>query len=94
MLTDNHKYLMKVVNADVLEERQRQNEKWGLQRHDLGGWLMILMEEVGEVAEAMMKKRGWGKETDAENLYKELIQVAAVACAIAEQVREENNKVQ
>ncbi|RNB63279.1 hypothetical protein EDM55_29225 [Brevibacillus centrosporus] len=78
------------VNNDVLEERCKQDAKWGKQRHDLGGWLMILMEEVGEVSEAMMKERGWGKPTDANDLYKELIQVAAVASAIAEQVLEQS----
>lgn len=31
------------VNSDVLSERIRQNEKWGKQRHDLGGRLMILV---------------------------------------------------
>ena len=84
--------LIEKVNAEVLAERYRQDQKWGVQRHDYGGWLMILMEEVGEVAEAMMKQRGWGKETDAENLYQKLIQVAAVASAIAEQVLESKSE--
>lgn len=86
--------LMVQVNADVLAERVRQNEKWGEQRHDLGRWLAILTEEVGEVSQAMQGTWGWGKPTDASDLYKELIQVAAVASAIAEQVKEslENEK--
>ena len=81
--------LMQNVNNDVLAERVRQNGKWGLQRHAHGDWLMILAEEVGEVAEAMQKAKGWGKDTDADNLYEELIHVAAVASAIAEQIAEE-----
>lgn len=83
---------MRHINTDVLAERCRQNEKWGLQRHSHGDWLMILTEEVGEVAEAMQNAKGWGKETDASNLYEELIHVAAVASAIAEQVAEERLK--
>lgn len=81
--------VMAQVNNDILEERCKQDTKWGKQRHDLGRWLAILTEEVGEVSQAMQGTWGWGKPTDSRNLYNELIQVAAVASAIAEQVREE-----
>lgn len=80
--------LMVKVNNAVLKERQRQNKIWGIQRHDYGTWLKILVEEVGEVAQAMQAQNGWGKESDAQDLYEECIHVAAVASAIAEQVRE------
>ncbi|RBP89375.1 MazG-like nucleotide pyrophosphohydrolase family protein [Cytobacillus firmus] len=73
----------------VEKERFRQNAKWGRQRHSYGDWLKILVEEVGEVAQAMQTGQGWGKGSDANDLYKELIQVAAVAVAIAEQIEEE-----
>lgn len=86
--------LMKKVNEDVLDERYRQNHKWGLQRHEHGKWLAILTEEVGEVAQAMQKDWGWGKPTDQDDLYTELIHVAAVASAIAEQVLEERKSVE
>lgn len=81
--------LMLQVNDDVLEERERQNQKWGLQRHSYGDWLKVLGEEFGEVCQAMQVKKGWGKPSDAQDLYKELIHLSAVASAIAEQVREE-----
>lgn len=74
------------VLQDVATERSRQLAKWGEQEHDHGTWLMILTEEVGEVAQAMQKEKGWGKPTDSDDLYKELIHVAAVAVSIAEQV--------
>lgn len=80
-----------VIN-EISNERIRQNEKWGVQRHAYGTWLMILIEEVGEVAQAMQSEKGWGKESDADDLYTELIHVAAVASAIAEQVLEEKTK--
>lgn len=82
--------LMLIINQAVLNERLRQNRKWGEQRHDLGTWLQILIEEVGEVAQAMQTHKGWGKDTDASNLYEELIHVSAVASAIAEQVMEQD----
>lgn len=74
------------VNKQVIKERARQNEKWGLQNHDNGRWLAILGEEFGEVCQAMQQGSLASKETDASNLYEELIHVAAVASAFAEQV--------
>ncbi|QJT70428.1 hypothetical protein [Microcystis phage MaeS] len=86
-----NKELMVVVNEDVLKERVRQNKLWGHQRHNLGKWLGILGEEFGEVCEAMQPLMGLTsvKETDASDLYEELIQLSAVASAIAEQIKEE-----
>ena len=77
-----------VVIGSIERERVRQNELFGEQKHDYGTWLMILMEEVGEVAQAMQSREGfgWGKDSDASNLYDELVQVAAVAAAIAESI--------
>lgn len=64
---------------DVADERERQDQKWGSQRHlQAGTWFLILGEEVGEVARALLDKEG-----DAR-LKAELIQVAAVAVAWAE----------
>lgn len=83
---------MKDVSNDVMAERFSQNKKWGLQRHPHGEWLMILTEEVGEVAQAMQSEKGWGKDSDSSNLYEELIHVAAVAQAIAEHVMEDRKK--
>lgn len=77
------------VLSHVGKERDRQNVLWGKQHHDYGTWLTILVEEVGEVAQAMQKQKNWGKDSDSDNLYEELIHVAAVAVAIAEQVKEE-----
>jgi NTP pyrophosphatase (non-canonical NTP hydrolase) len=85
-----HQYtLMRQVNDDVMRERHRQNAKWGLQRHEDGTWALILVEEVGEYAQACQAAKGWGKPTDAQNKYEELIHIAAVASAAAEQEREE-----
>ena len=77
------------VLNQIVNERLKQDAMWGKQRHDRGTWLAILMEEVGEVAQAMQEGFTHHKESDADNLYTELIQVAAVAVAIAEQVAED-----
>jgi hypothetical protein len=56
--------------------------------------LAILGEEFGEVCQASQSYLNLvsAKETDADDLYKELIHVAAVATAIAEQIREERER--
>ncbi|AMQ06762.1 MazG-like family protein [Sporosarcina psychrophila] len=86
--------VMKNVNADVLKERGRHNEKWGLQRYEYSYWLAILGEEFGEVCQAIQQGSVASKDSDADDLYTELIHVAAVASAIAEQVREEKSLCQ
>lgn len=92
MITNIDKLKIKVL-LDVNKERDRQDELWGLQRHEYSKWLAILAEEFGEVAQAIngINFPKDAKQTDADNLYEELIQVAAVAVAIAEQVLEEGN---
>ena len=90
----------KLTNDVLIEvglERVRQDSKWGIQRHPIGVWLAILGEEFGEVCQAAQSylKLVSSKETDADDLYTELIHVAAVASAIAEQVlemREQNEE--
>lgn len=40
--------------ANVMQERIRQERKWGPQHHSIERWLTILMEEVGEAAQAAL----------------------------------------
>ncbi len=63
---------------EILTERKRQDQKWGADRrqHHMI-WLTILVEEVGELAEAILKN-------EVENIWKELIHVLAVGVAYAE----------
>lgn len=73
------------VLLDVALERERQNARWG---RVAGEWfvpnsdkLVVLVEEVGEVARAIC-------DGDADDhLLEELVQVAAVATAWAETLR-------
>lgn len=61
----------------IIEERDRQNKKWGEQNHDPFTWLAILSEEVGEAAQAALHDQFGGEHADT--LQEELVQVAAVA---------------
>ena len=71
------------VLQDVADERTRQNAKWGEQDHDPETWLAILVEEVGELATAMIRDR-FGDRDHAADMQTEAIQVAAVAVALVE----------
>jgi hypothetical protein len=78
----------KVIDM-IRAERDRQDKKWGVQRHDLPVWATILGEEYGELCQAINEtifdngpearlKGGYA------NVKKEAIQVAAVAVALVE----------
>jgi NTP pyrophosphatase (non-canonical NTP hydrolase) len=63
---------------DVEDERDRQDVKWGAHRDIFDvWWLTILVEEVGECAEALLKN-------DMDGLYREMTHAAAVLFAWAE----------
>lgn len=66
----------------ILGERHAQLVKWGQQNHDLPTWMCILHEETGELSEAILHQKFGGPE--ANNVFKEAVQVAAVACQIVE----------
>lgn len=79
---------MSDVLAEVAQERDRQDAKWGQQNHSPAGWLAVLVEEVGEAAQQIAQ--GWvepitgGQRDYSANLRRELIQVAASAVAFIE----------
>lgn len=83
-------YRTKVIN-DINIERNRQDYKWGVQVHPYAVWYTILGEEFGEVGQAIQQGSFASKDSDADDLYKELIQVAAVASAMAEQMHKEDD---
>lgn len=69
----------------VLEERERQDEKWGHQDHTFDEWLPILIEEVGECSQRWLKGNFGGWNERRRRLYlEELVQVVAVAHHILE----------
>ncbi len=77
VMADQEPKAREILITQVIDERRRQDEKWGAQHHGPDGWLAILTEEVGEVAKAILEGRGFGYRD-------ELIQVAAVAVAAVE----------
>ena len=60
-----------IFREEVAKERERQLAKWGVQFHTPEKWFLILSEEVGEVAKAILEGKG-------EDSIAELVQVVAV----------------
>ena len=80
---------MKRAIISIIEERKRQDGKWGQQNHDPIVWSAILGEEVGELCQAIIETHfDNGPELKAkgghENMRAEAVQVAAVAEAFIE----------
>lgn len=67
--------------ANVLYERKRQDEKWGVQNHEPLKWLAILGEEVGEACEAILADH---PNPPSWKYRDEMVHVAAVALAAVE----------
>ena len=65
------KITKEAFNNLIQTERNAQDAKWGEQRHSDEKWLTILLEELGETAEAVL-------ENNDEALLVEVVQVAAV----------------
>lgn len=75
--------------AAVKAEAMAQDVKWGEQNHEPEIWLAILVEEVGELAQAMLADRFAATEpgmhdSHHDSMEIEAIQVAAVTCQFVE----------
>lgn len=86
------------VIREIIEERSRQDLKWGEQNWIDPAWTSILSEEVGEAAreanDGTWPPHDKTREESTRRLRKELIQVAAVAVAWIEAIdrRDETHK--
>ena len=69
----------------VREERDRQDARWGIQHHSYVQWFAIMSEEVGEAVKEINETHFYGPGP-TEHLRAELVQVAAIAVAMIEQI--------
>lgn len=72
--------------SDVLAERARQDQQWGVQNHHPAYWLAIMGKQVGQFGTAVLN-REWWEDKDKATLgvmRNEAVQMAAVAVAIIE----------
>lgn len=74
----------------ILEENERQLVKWGIQKVTAFEWMTYLAEETGELAQALNEfiyRKG-----KIEDVEKEAIQVATLACKMAEMFRKKDGR--
>ena len=70
--------------AEVVAEMNRQRELWGEQNHNPHIYMSILLEEVGEAAQALNEFYFKKEPKELEHFREELVQSAAVAISIVE----------
>lgn len=80
------------IFIDIIEERLRQDRKWGDQSGNLNViWSTVLTEEVGEVAKAVLEL-DFEHGGTIEELREELVQVCAVGVAWIEAIDKHRDK--
>lgn len=83
-----NQYNFSKILKDIEVERIRQDAKFGVTRRlTPTEWLPILVEEVGEYATAICD------ESDYDDMRSELIQIAALAVAIIQDLDEQDSEV-
>jgi NTP pyrophosphatase (non-canonical NTP hydrolase) len=98
MIVRHENYLPSVSQqsaiADVLVERMAQDKTHGTGYNSPATWLALLMEEVGEVAQVLVKRKFGGPHPGVEDadLHLEVMQVAAVAVAWLEQLHRQREE--
>lgn len=88
-MTDHTTDITAAVLEEILEERIRQDIRWGQQNHGPAEWFLILGEEIGEAARELTQALLGETEPEAvtPQIYRareELVQAAAVAVAMIE----------
>ena len=68
---------MLFLRRDIFNERQRQDIKWGEQNHSNEWWMIILVEEIGELAEAMLNEQFGMSPDKPTSVRKELVEAVA-----------------
>ncbi len=75
-----------LVMNEIIQERLRQDQKWGTDRMmSNASWVFIILEELGEVSEAVLKGQ-------LQEVHHELIHVAATAIAWLEDIVAHGNE--
>ncbi|MEE9532710.1 MAG: hypothetical protein V3W52_17160 [Syntrophobacteria bacterium] len=72
-----YKYAREKVLAEVDDERDYQDEKWGVRDLPIDTWFTVLDKQLGQAATCALDR-------DVEGLRHQLVQVAAVAVAMIE----------
>lgn len=82
---------MKQIFEEIKAERERQDQKWGIQRHHPFLWNTILAEEFGEINKATLDF--FNGEESFEDIEMELIQTAAVCVSYLQSIRADKEEL-
>jgi hypothetical protein len=75
---------MKILD-DVFDERDKQDDQWGVQNHHPAYWLAILGKQMGQMGTAILNREWWhDKDKASADLRHECIQLVAVGIAMLE----------
>lgn len=74
----------KKIIEKVLDERKRQDEKWGVQDHSAPVWATIIGEEYGEMCKAINEYGFSPTRKTEDEIYTEAIQTMASCMAMLE----------
>lgn len=74
----------KKIIEKVLDERKRQDEKWGVQDHTAPVWAAIIGEEYGEMCKAINEYGFNPTRATEDEIYTEAIQTMASCMAMLE----------
>lgn len=83
------------IIEEIVDERKRQDRKWGAKNlaRPMEVWLAVIMEEVGEAAQAFLMADGHNPGSKSwDDLRKELVESAAV-CAAAVQTLDAHRRL-
>lgn len=70
---------------DVLDERIRQDDTWGVQNHHPAYWLAIIGKQVGQFGTAVLNREWWtDRDKATKRMREEAVQMTAVGLAIIE----------
>ena len=77
---------LETILLEVVDERNRQCEKWGTQNtKNNGTWLAIAMDRFGTIARDILDTKHWANSTTRRlRIYRAVVQLAAVMVAWAE----------
>ena len=70
---------------DIMDDRVKQDEGWGVNRDNSESWILILAEEIEQVTRPVLEDRfPCGLNISLVEYRKKLIQIAAIAIAVIE----------
>lgn len=82
ILIDRELKQIDILKDEILLESEKQINKWGIQERSPFEWMVYLMEEVGELSEAISEYEY--RDGDIREIRKEGIQVVTLALKIIE----------